>query len=548
MTQPIRIGDLLITRGIIQKKHLDFALQVQRVSGEKLGQVLTRVGLVSEYDLVNAVAEQLKLEYLDLTREAPDLEVLKRFNRNTCLSLQMFPLRVIGDEVHVVTPDLPNQAMEQACLRFMGMRPVFSLSAESQVVSAIYNYFFFLTNPVESSLQREADILAADTTRTVSPDNFLNFMLLMAIKRRATDVHIRPMAYGISLAFRVDGVLTSERFFPKQLMRIITSIKLQSGMDISEQRLPQDGRWSVTLLQRNYDIRISTVVTPYGENVVMRLLSQERASFSMENLGFLKEDLRPIMRSFEEPFGIVLLTGPTGSGKSTTLVAGLSALDLLGKNVLTIENPIEYIVPLARQTQVNEPAGYDFANAMRYFLRHDPDVILIGEMRDELTARTALDAATTGHLVLSTLHSNTALGAIPRLRTLGMDHQTMAEALVSVISQRLVRTTCKQCKEAYEPTEAELKYLGVRAEKLYRGRGCDACGHTGYLGRTLVYEVFVLDREVRSLLEKDAPMFQLEQMMVGKGFQNMFSVGVKKTLSGLTTVEELHRVLGATRY
>jgi general secretion pathway protein E/type IV pilus assembly protein PilB len=545
---PIRIGDLLINKGIIQKKHLDFALQVQRVSGEKLGQVLTRVGLVSEYELVHTVAEQLKLECLDLTREAPDLEVLKRFNRNTCLSLQMFPLKVVGDAVHVITPDLPNQAMEQACLRFMGMKPVFSLAAESQVISAIYNYFFFLTNPVEQSLQREADILAADTTRTVSPDNFLNFMLLMAIKRRATDVHIRPMAYGISLAFRIDGVLTSERFFPKQLMRIVTSIKLQSGMDISEQRLPQDGRWSVTLLQRNYDIRVSTTVTPYGENVVMRLLSQERASFSLENLGFMKEDLKPIMRSFEEPFGIVLLTGPTGSGKSTTLVAGLSALDLLGKNVLTIENPIEYIVPLARQTQVNEPAGYDFANAMRYFLRHDPDVILIGEMRDELTARTALDAATTGHLVLSTLHSNTALGAIPRLATLGLDHQTMAEALVSVISQRLVRTICKQCKEACAPTPEDLKYLGVTTDKLYRGRGCDLCGHTGYLGRTLVYEVFMLDREVRGLLEKNAPMYQIEEMASAKGFQTMFSVGVKKALAGQTTAEELRRVLGATRY
>ena len=548
MAAPIRIGDLLIHKGIIEEKHLMYALQVQKVSGEKLGQVLTRVGLVSEYELVHTVAEQLKLDYLDLAKEPPDMELLGRFNRNNCLSLQIFPLRMVDDKVLLVTSELPNQTMEQACLRFTGKAPLFCLAEESQVVSSIYNYFFFLKNPVEQALQKEADILVADTTMTVSPDNFLNYLMLLAVKKRATDIHIRPMSHGISLAFRIDGVLTSERFFPPQLKRIITAIKLQSGMDISEQRLPQDGRWSVTLLQREYDIRISSVVTPYGENLVMRLLSQERASFSLENLGFLKEDLPPVQRSFEEPFGIVLLTGPTGSGKSTTLVAGLTTLDLLGKNVLTIENPIEYIVPLARQTQVNEAAGYDFANAMRYFLRHDPDVILVGEMRDELTAKTALDAATTGHLVLSTLHANTAMGAVPRLHSLGMDSLTIAESLVSVVSQRLVRTICKKCKESYVPSETEQEYIGVRTETLYRGAGCDMCNKTGYLGRTLVYECFVLDRDVRSLLEKNAKMYEIEALVMERGFQTMFDVGVKKCLSGDTTVEELRRVLGTTRY
>lgn len=548
MAQPIRIGDLLINKGIIQQKHLNFALQVQKVSGEKLGQVLTRVGLVSEYELVTTVAEQLGLKYINLTTEPPDMDLLSRFNRNNCLSLQMFPLRMEGEEVAVATSELPNQTMEQACIRFTGKRPRFYLSEETQVVSSIYNYFFFLANPVEEALQREANVLVGDTSRTVSPDNFLNYLLLLAVKKRATDIHIRPMSHGISLAFRIDGVLTSEHFFPRQLMRIVTAIKLQSGMDISEQRLPQDGRWSVTLLQRDYDIRVSTVVTPYGENVVMRLLSQEKASFSLENLGFLSEDLPPIQRSFSEPFGIVLLTGPTGSGKSTTLVAGLTTMDLLSKNVITIENPIEYFVPLARQTQVNEAAGYDFANAMRYFLRHDPDVILVGEMRDELTARTALDAATTGHLVLSTLHSNTALGAIPRLHSLGMDSLTISESLVSVISQRLMRTICKQCKKQYKTTAAEQEYLGVKVDKLYKGDGCARCSNTGYIGRTLVYECLVLDKDVRMLLEKKAELHQIEELVMSRGFQTMFDVGVKKTVAGATTVEEMHRVLGTTRY
>jgi general secretion pathway protein E/type IV pilus assembly protein PilB len=277
-------------------------------------------------------------------------------------------------------------------------------------------------------------------------------------------------------------------------------------------------------------------------------LLQERANLSLRALGFLPQDLANLERAFQEPFGIILLTGPTGSGKSTTLVAGLSSLDLLGKNVLTVENPIEYIVPLARQTQVNEAAGYDFANAMRYFLRHDPDIILIGEMRDELTAKTAITAATTGHLVLSTLHSNTAIGAIPRMRGLGLDSLSIAESLVAVVSQRLVRTICPQCREEYTPSEAEIRYLGTHPERLFRGRGCATCGMTGYLGRTLVYEIFIVSPELRTLLEAEAPLAELEATAQAQGFRSMFQVGVDKALQGDTTVAELMRVLGTTRY
>ncbi|MBT8764149.1 type II/IV secretion system protein [Desulfohalobiaceae bacterium Ax17] len=548
MSKPLRLGDLLIEKGLIEDKHLHYALQVQKVTKEKLGQVLTRVGLVSEYDLVKTVAEQLGLEYMDLSREQPDPAILKRFNRNVCLNQYFFPLRQEGNHILIATSDLPNQNIEQSCLRFTGKRPRFVLAEETQVVTSIYNYFYFLENPVESIIQREAEVLAADTRMTVSPDSFIQHLLLLAVKRRTTDIHIRPMSNGISVAFRVDGVLRNEYFFPVQLKRIITAIKLQAGMDISEQRLPQDGRWTARILNRSYDIRASSVVTPYGENIVLRLLSQERASFSLESLGFLPEDLSLIQQAFAEPFGIVLLTGPTGSGKSTTLVAGLMTLDLLGKNVLTIEDPIEYVVPLARQTQVNEAAGYDFANAMRYFLRHDPDVILVGEMRDELTTKTAMTAANTGHLVLSTLHTNTALGAIARLQNLNVDNLTIAESLVCVVSQRLVRTVCKHCRQPYVPSAEEKAYLKEDVDQLYRGAGCDSCAQSGYLGRTLVYEILLLDSELRSLLERGVPIYELAQTIKQKGFKSMFDIGVAKIKAGLTTLEEIKRVLGTTRY
>jgi general secretion pathway protein E/type IV pilus assembly protein PilB len=545
----IRLGDILIEQGLIEEKHLLFALQVQKTTREKLGQILTRIGLINEYDLATILARQLNLEFIDLNNEEPDTELLKKFNRHTCLTHKIFPLRYQNNKVLLATSDLPGPQLEQICLRFTGKKPEYVVAEETKIVTSIYNYFYFLENPVEVILQREAELLAADTSMTTSPDNLIQHLLLFAVKKRATDIHIRPMINGISVALRIDGTLESAFFFPPQLKRIATAIKLQAGMDISEQRLPQDGRWSVRILNRRYDIRVSSIVTPYGENLVLRLLSQEKAGFSLETLGFLDEDLKIIKQAFAEPFGIMLLTGPTGSGKSTTLTAGLMTLDLLGKNVITIEDPIEYIVPLARQTQINEAAGYNFANAIRYFLRHDPDVILVGEMRDELTARTAMTAANTGHFVLSTLHSNTALGAIPRLQDLNIDNLTIAESLVCIISQRLIKTVCPFCREQYTPTEEEKRYLhDPDIKALYKGRGCDLCGKSGYRGRTLIYEILLMNKRLRSLIEQNASIYELEKAILESGFNSMFDIAVKKIKAGITDIKEIKRVLGTTRY
>ena len=548
MTQSIRLGDLLKEKGLISDRHIEYSLQEQNVTGQKLGQVLSGIGIVSEYDIIQALSVQLGLRHVDLDRETPDQALLARFNRGTCLNLRIFPLDEDAQTVTMATSSLPDTAMEQACLRFTGKRPKYVLAEETKIVSAIYEVFFFLENPVEVMLDREARILADDATMTTRPDRFVEYLLLLAIRERASDIHIRPMEHGINVAFRVDGVLRSVRFFPPTLKRALTTIKLTAGMDISEQRLPQDGRWSVTLLHRRINIRASSLVTPYGENIVLRLLHMERGSLSLKALGFLPEDLERLAAAFHEPFGIILLTGPTGSGKSTTLVAGLSSLDLLGKNVLTVENPIEHIVPLARQTQVNEEAGYDFANAMRYFLRHDPDIILVGEMRDKLTAETAITAATTGHLVLSTLHSNTALGSIPRLKGLELDSLSIAESLVTIVSQRLARSLCRNCREEYEPAASELAYLGTRVRPLYRARGCPACGNTGYRGRSLLYEILTITHEMRVLIEQGATLYQLEELAMKQGFRTMFDVGVHKVANGQTSVEELRRVLGSSRY
>jgi general secretion pathway protein E/type IV pilus assembly protein PilB len=324
---------------------------------------------------------------------------------------------------------------------------------------------------------------------------------------------------------------------------------MRADMDIAEQRLPQDGRFTATILNNSYDFRVSTIVLPQGENMVMRILPMESAIMGLGQLGFLPEHIRQVERIFNEPFGIILLTGPTGSGKSTTLYAGIRRLNLLEKNVLTVEEPIEYDIPLLRQTQVNEKAGYTFANAIRYFLRHDPDVILVGEIRDAETAATAVTASTTGHLVLSTLHSNSALGAIPRLRDLGIRPFLIADSLLGVVSQRLVRKICNHCKVAYRPAEWEKRYLkDDTLDRLYRGKGCEVCNHTGYFGRTLVYELLTVDRELALMIEQEADVHRLAaKAKSGGGYVNIFDITAQKVASGVTTTREALRTLGHIR-
>ncbi len=547
-SKKVLLGELLKQRGLIEEKHIRYALRVQKVTGEKLGEVLIHLGVVSDYDVARALSEQVGLEFIDLNKVTPDSKFLARFNRNFCLTNKILPLWVKDSIAVVATSQVPDDRIHYNVKRFAPYEIDFRICEETKLVTSIYNWFYFLENPIEKLLEREIQVLSSDTTMTVSPDNFLQYLLLLAIKKRSTDIHVSSMEEGISISFRIDGVLRHIAFLPKKLARVITAIKLNSNMDISEQRLPQDGRWRVSLLERSYDIRVSTIVTPYGENVVLRLLSRGQGTFSLESLGFLPEHLPVLQSSFNEPFGIILLTGPTGSGKSTTLIAGINSLDLLDKNVLTIENPIEYVVPMARQTQVNEAAGYTFAGAMRYFLRHDPDVILIGEIRDEPTTKTALSAATTGHLVLSTLHSNTALGAIPRLIGLGADMLTLAETLVCVVSQRLVRTVCPHCRSSRPPTQEEVDYLKTEVKEIVYGEGCEFCMDTGYLGRTVIYEILSIDSDTRRLLEKGARLYEIESLVREKGFSTLFDVGVRKVILGDTTPEELKRVIGRFRY
>ena len=542
------LGELLKEKGLIRSEHINFALQEQKITKEKLGEVLERLGFVTQYDVITTLAEQEGIPYLDIDEVLPKEDVLKLFNKNLCLNNTFLPLKILDSSIEVASATILDGRLGQLISRQTGLKPRFYLSERRKIVNAINKFYYFMENPVEKLIETEVNLLSQDVEMARGMDNLVKCILQLAVKMRATDIHIRPMERSVNVSFRVDGVMTSVLSLPIPLKRIISSIKMRADMDIAEQRLPQDGRFSANILNNDFDFRVSTVVSPYGENIVLRILPKENAIMGMGQLGFFEEDIRKVDNMFNEPFGIILLTGPTGSGKSTTLYAGIRGLNLLKENVLTVEDPIEYSLPLLRQTQVNEKAGYNFANAVRYFLRHDPDVILVGEIRDSETAASAITASTTGHLVLSTMHTNNAVGAIPRLRDLGIRSFLIADSLIGVVSQRLVRKICNSCKEEYEPSEWEKVYLkDPSIIKLYRGKGCEVCNGSGYFGRTLVYELLTIDKELSLLIDREVELKQIIDMAKGNGFKDIFDITIVKVRQGITTVEELERVLGYRR-
>jgi general secretion pathway protein E/type IV pilus assembly protein PilB len=542
------LGELLKEKDLIRNEHIKFALQEQKITKERLGEVLERLGFVTQYDVVITLAEQEGIPYIDVDEVLSKEDVLKLFNKNLCLNNTFLPIRVLDRSMEVASATVLDDRLGQLISRQTGLKPKFYLSERRKIINAINKFYYFMENPVEKLIETEVNLLSQDVEMARGMDNLVKYILQLAVKMRATDIHVRPMERSVNVAFRVDGVLTSVLSLPTPLKRIISSIKMSAEMDIAEQRLPQDGRFSATILNNNFDFRVSTVVSPYGENIVLRILPMESAIMGMGQLGFFEEDIQKVANMFNEPFGIILLTGPTGSGKSTTLYAGIRSLDLLEKNVLTVEDPIEYSLPLLRQTQVNEKAGYNFANAVRYFLRHDPDVILVGEIRDSETAATAITASTTGHLVLSTLHTNNAVGAIPRLRDLGIRPFLIADSLIGVVSQRLIRRICSACKEEYEPSEWEREYLKDPSIKtLYRGKGCEICNGSGYFGRTLVYELLPIDKELSLLINREVELDQITERAKEKGFVDIFDITVAKVKQGVTTVEDAVRTMGHLR-
>lgn len=538
------LHEMLVANGFVSQAAVDYVYQKQGVEGHKVGRMLVELGFLSAKDLARSLAVQRGIEF----REVPtiDPEVLAAFNRNLCLAHNFLPIGREGDTLRVLLGDAEPDAVASVVERRVGQRVEFWQGEFFAVVDAIHQHYYFQENPVERLISSEINRLAGDGDHAYSPQRLMELILHTAVRERATDIHIAPTAHSRTVLLRVDGVLRPLFAMPPSLDRLSAFIKLTADMDASEQRLPQDGSFSINLMGASYTIRVSSLISAYGERLALRLLADRSDLDRLQDLGFLEEDVREMERSFARPHGLILITGPTGSGKSTTLHAALRVQPLVERNVLTVEDPIEYRVPVACQTEVNRRAGYDFANAMRHFLRHDPDVILVGEIRDAETARAALDASSTGHLVLSTLHVGGIFGVVPRLRLLGVDAETVAENLVSVINQRLVRCICPHCKTAREADSEERSWLGAGMDTVtvYYGTGCNRCRGTGYRGRVPVYEMMTVTRDLADAIVAEAPRARLRELAVAGGLRPMSRLARNRVMAGETTMEEVRRAIG----
>lgn len=540
------LGERLISAGVLTPVQLEYALQKQAVEGGRLGQVLVQHGLLTERDLAKNLSEQRGFPFVDASHTAePDPQLLALFNRELCLTRGFMPLTRQGDQIEVLLGDGDPEKLVELIQRRSGHTPIFYQAEFTHVLQKVRQVYYFAQNPAESLIQREIDLLSDDIDHARSPEKLLEYVLHLAVRERATDIHIAPSVSSYHMLFRIDGVLRPMFALPNSLSRLVVYVKLGAEMDISEQRRPQDGSFQTTILDTPFTVRVSILVTEYGERMVLRLLPESSDLSRLEHLGFREKDIALLQRIFAKPSGMVLLTGPTGSGKSTTLHAALRLQTLIERNVLTVEDPIEYRLATIGQTQVNRRAGYEFSTALRHFLRHDPDVILVGEIRDSETAQATVTASATGHLVLSTLHVASAFGVITRLVPLGLEPQTIAENLVAVINQRLVRSNCPHCAKPTPLTDVQKKWLG-KFECLHstHSAGCDRCGHTGFHGRLPIYEILIVDETMANAISEGDGRTALKKVALASGFEPMVEMAKWRISEGQTTFEEVWRVIG----
>jgi type II secretory ATPase GspE/PulE/Tfp pilus assembly ATPase PilB-like protein len=546
---PIKLGDILKEKGLISNKQLDIALIQQRVTGELLGDVLVKLGFISSKERTQILAEQSGIEFFDLGQFMIGEDALKAIPKAVAEKNEFLPIEVENGRLSIGITNPGNILAIDTVSRITKNQPRVCLVDSEAYNEAVDRSYFFLENPV----QQRVDSVIKEVQRTGALGgnevvSLTDTIIMDGIRKNATDIHINPAESVVQIFFRVDGVLQFAHCLPKAVQTgMVSRIKILSQLNIAETRLPQDGAFTYNFLNKGYDIRISTAPTIYGENVVMRILTGKASFLRLENLGFDPANTEKVKHLFQKPYGIILVTGPTGSGKTTTLYAALREIDILERNVLTVEDPVEYKLSFVKQTQVNEKAGYDFALASRTFMRQDPDVILLGEIRDEETARLAIRASVTGHLVISTLHTNDALTAVPRLVDLNVDRYMLSASLLAIIAQRLIRKTCTYCKTEYDLTGNEISIFeeyGIKATKGARGKGCSRCNFTGYLGRMVVGEILVIDDEMRELIYSAASITAMKGNALRGGMRFIKEDAIMKAFQGITTLEEALRVAG----
>lgn len=549
-----RLGDLLIEVGLITQEQLEKALNVQKKMGKRLGRVLVELGFISEQSMIEALEFQLGIPHVDLSMTVIEPEVAALIPEAVAKRHQIIPIRRERGKVVLAMADPTNIfAVDDAQLA-TGLMVEVVIAGESDIERAI-NRSYGVRETVQKAieqLQTSDPFMLADDLTVAESDapiiSIVNSLLQQAVKDGASDIHIEPQEKDMRVRFRVDGVLREMMTFPKRLHgALISRLKIMSEMDISERRIPQDGRIQLIFAGRDIDIRLSTLPTIYGEKIVGRVLDQAGAILNIDKLGFSALNRQRFNDMCRNSYGVMLVTGPTGSGKTTTLYSALSCCISPEKNIITVEDPVEYRLPGINQINVNPKAGLEFANALRAILRQDPNIIMVGEIRDAETAEIAIRAALTGHLVFSTLHTNDAVSTVTRLVDMGIEAYLVASSVLGILSQRLVRRICEHCKTSYglEPNTPEYIFAGVshgKPLKLFRGQGCPACNHTGYRGRIGIHEVLPLTPAIRELIMHGESADRIAAAAREEGMLTMAQDGVQKAMEGITTLAEVMRV------
>ncbi|MFA5143363.1 MAG: ATPase, T2SS/T4P/T4SS family [Candidatus Omnitrophota bacterium] len=555
------IGQVLIQKGLITVEALERALSEQQHLQERIGDVLIKLGLINEDDFYRILSEQSGVEYVRLKDVKIDPAVIEQIPAKFACHYELIPIEISDNTITMAMANpLDIHTVDDIKLLLKkDIKPV--LASHREILEAIKKYYGVGAETIEKMApdaagpERIASVQAQETQDLIesvddaSIINVVNQILLEAYRDRATDIHIEPYEDELSVRYRIDGVL-HETKVPSSIKNfqsaIISRIKIMANLDISERRLPQDGRMKIRIGTEEVDLRVSILPTPFGESVVIRLLSTN-VRFGLENLGLLKQDLDILERMIKLPHGIVFVTGPTGSGKTTTLYASLSKINTKDKKIITIEDPIEYQLKGITQIQVQPKIDLTFANALRSMLRHDPDVMMVGEVRDYETAEITIRVALTGHLVFSTIHTNDAAGGVTRLIDMGVEPFLVASAVECFIAQRLVRVICEKCKHEVKPEKELLKELGVSGlnlskVKICEGKGCDACRFTGYKGRTAIYEFLEMKEAIKELVLKRSSSDQIKKRATELGMRTLRQDGWEKIRKGITTPSEVIRV------
>ena len=550
-----RLGDILLDAGFISEDELLEALDVQEDTDKRLGQVLIDLGVITELDVVEALEYQLGITQIDLKKFVIKPEIINIIPQDLAQKSQAIPIRKNNNTLTVAMADPLDVVAIDDIRRETGYEIDPVIATQSEIQQALDQYFGNeevdkMIEEIDSADGQAAELGLDQLKEAVDEApivRLVNNIINEGVRLRASDIHIDPQDEEVKVRYRVDGILHTEMNIPRNVhSALISRIKIMADLNIAERRLPQDGRIQMIVNEREVDLRISTLPTVRGEKLVIRILDKNDLMLDLDSLGFMPNQLKLFRNMVNKSHGMVLITGPTGSGKTTTLYSTLSSLDKETSNIITIEDPVEYRLDGVNQVQTSEKKGLTFSRGLRSILRQDPDIVMVGEIRDQETAQIAIHAALTGHLVFSTLHTNEAAGAISRLVDMGVEPFLVASALQGVVAQRLLRTICPECKvnKEKEFIDPEIKRYLTNQEKidLYTSEGCAYCNETGYRGRTAIHEVLELTPRIQNLIAKDASAAKINQTAIEQGMTSMEEAGIKKVDQGVTTLEEVMRV------